>query len=79
MSSNFVCISEWLPLLEHPKRKHRIKPNGYSQISDEPFRKVSALPVKAYRRTFNFLEAIFSQLFHSSCDLDLKPLSRLQA
>ena len=35
--------------------------------------KISALPVKAYRRTFNFLKAIFSQLFHSSCDLELKP------
>ena len=57
----------------------RIKSSDYSQIPDEPFRKASALPVKAYRRTFNFLEAVFSQLFHSSCALDLKPVSRLQA
>ena len=36
--------------------------------------------IKAYySRTFNLLKAIFSQLFHSSCDLDLKSLSRLQA
>ena len=46
--------------------KHRLKPNDYSQIPDEPFHKVSALPLEAYRRTFNFLEAIFSQLFYSS-------------
>ena len=50
-----------------------LKPKYYLQISDEPFPKVSSLPMKAYRRTFNFLEAIFSQLFHSSCDPDLDP------
>ena len=65
-------------LLEHPKRKHHIKPNAYSQIPDEPFCKVSAQPVKAYGRTFlNFLKVIFSQLFHSSCDLHLKHRCRL--
>ena len=45
--------------LEHPQRKHCIKPNDYSNNPDEPLCKVSASVVKA----FNFLEAIFFPTF----------------
>ena len=50
-----------------------MKPYDYSQIPDEPFCKVSALPVKAYRRTFNFLDAIFSQTLTAPVILIQKP------
>ena len=39
------------------------KYHGKCLPSLEPLCKVSALPVKAYRRTFNFLEAIFFQKY----------------
>ena len=47
----------------HKLKHSKSKPNDYLQIPDEPLCKVSALPVEAYRRKLNFLQAIFFPAF----------------